>query len=144
MSLQRVSEPERASRSEQSGCAVGQTGGEEGVGGDGGGGAGNGDDGGCEGGLQSPSHSTVYSTRKSPPPRPTCSDASVSKLYCPLVLSGSRTRPAHSKRPPAAAAAPRLGLHAPCTCTPLAVVLTTCLSGESKLEPVGSSTDTVT
>ena len=53
-------------------------------------------------------------------------DASVRKMYCPSALSGRRTRPAHSNRPSAATGAPRLGPHAPCTCTPLAVVLTTC------------------
>ena len=115
------SETERASRSEQT------NGGQNGGGGeDGGGDDGNGDDGGCEGGLQSPSHSTVYSTLRLPPPRSTCADATVSKSYCPSALSGRRTRPAHSNRPLAATGAPRLGPHAPCTCTPLAVVLTTC------------------
>ena len=48
-----------------------------------------------------------------------------------LGLGGSSIILAHSKKPSRSMGAPSLGLHLPCTCAPLAVVLTTYSSGPS-------------
>ena len=97
------------------------------VGGIGGGGEGGGD-GGAEGGWQWPSHSTMYSTYTKLPSYAsslTAGVAVVTKVYVPSGLAGNATILAHSKKSRPASAAPSIGLHLPCTSTPLAVVLAT-------------------
>ena len=84
--------------------------------------------GGAEGGWQWPSQSTMYSTYTKLPSyafSSTAGDAVVTKVYVLSGLRGSATILAHSKKSRPASAAPSVGLHLPCTSTPLAVVLTT-------------------
>ena len=94
----------------------------------GGGALGGGIGGGAEGGWQVPSQSTMYSTCTKLPSyafSSTAGDAVVTKVYVLSGLRGSATILAHSKKSRPASAAPSVGLHLPCTSTPLAVVLTT-------------------
>jgi hypothetical protein len=130
------------------------------VGGIGGGGEGGGD-GGAEGGWQWPSHSTMYSTYTKLPSYAsslTAGVAVVTKVYVPSGLAGNATIFAHSNDPivvivvivvvvvvvvevevvvvadeevVADVTAPSVGLHLPCTSTPLAVVLITYSSASS-------------
>ena len=90
--------------------------------------------GGAEGGWQVPSQSTMYSTYTKLPSyafSSTASVAVVTKVYVLSGLTGSGTSVAHTKKPRPSAAAPSVGLHLPCTCAPLAVVLTTYSSASS-------------
>ena len=89
--------------------------------------------GGAAGGRQSPSQSTMYSTYTKLPSCAfslTAGVAVVTKLYVPSGLTGSKIILAHSKKSPTFTA-PSIGLHLPCTSTPLAVVLTTYSSASS-------------
>ena len=109
---------------------VGETGG----GGEGGGGDGGGGKGGADGGRQSPSQSTMYSTYTKLPSyafSSTASVAVVTKVYVLSGLTGSGTSVAHTKKPRPSTPTPSDGLHLPCTCAPLAVVLTTYSSASS-------------
>ena len=85
--------------------------------------------GGAEGGWQVPSQSTMYSTYTKLPSYAlllTASVALVTNVYVPSELIGSGTSLAHSKKPLTRSfGAPSIGLHLPCTSSPLAVVLTT-------------------
>ena len=85
--------------------------------------------GGAEGGWQVPSQSTMYSTYTKLPSYAlllTASVALVTNMYMPSGLIGSGTSLAHSKKPLTRSfGAPSIGLHLPCTSSPLAVVLTT-------------------
>jgi hypothetical protein len=103
------------------------------VGGSGGGGGG---DGGADGGAQWPSQSTMYSTYTLLPwySSSTSGVAVVTNVYVLSPLGGSGTWLAHSKKPrPSYGASPvGGGLHLPCTCSPLAVVLTMYSSSSSK------------
>ena len=105
------------------------------VGGNGGGAEG-GVEGGADGGWQKPSQSTMYSTYRKLPMYGSSSTAGVAvvtKVYVPSSLIGSGTICAHLKRLPRnVVPLPKLGLHLPCTSTPLDVVLTTYSSASSK------------
>ena len=86
-----------------------------------------GGDGGAEGGWQCPSQSTMYSTCTKLPSygfSSTAGVAVVTKVYVPSRLRGSSTILTHSKKSPTITA-PFIGLHGPCTSSPLDVVLTT-------------------
>ena len=108
----------------------GDGGGGDGGGGDGGGDGGGGDgggDGGAPGALQAPSQSTMYSTYTRLPSYAftfTAGDAVVTNVYVPSGLGRSGMYLAHSKKSPTTGA-PSIGLHLPCTSSPLAVVLIT-------------------
>ena len=56
----------------------------------------------------------------------------MTKVYELSGLGGSATILAHSKKPRPSSGAPSIGLHLPCTSSPLAVVLTTYSSEPSK------------
>ena len=56
----------------------------------------------------------------------------MTKVYELSGLGGSATILAHSKKPRSSSGAPSIGLHLPCTSSPLAVVLTTYSSEPSK------------
>ena len=89
--------------------------------------------GGAEGGWQVPSQSTMYSTCTKLPSYAfslTAGVAVVTKVYVPSGLAGNATIWAHWKKSPTITA-PSVGLHLPCTSTPLAVVLTTYSSASS-------------
>ena len=89
--------------------------------------------GGAEGGWQAPSQSTMYPTCTKLPScafSSTAGVAVVTKVNVPSGLRGSATILAHSKKSPTVIA-PSIGLHLPCTSTPLAVVLTTYSSASS-------------
>ena len=89
--------------------------------------------GGAAGGEHSPSQSTMYSTYTKLPSYAfslTAGVAVVTNVYVPSGLRGSATILTHSKKSPTFTA-PSIGLHLPCTSTPLAVVLTTYSSASS-------------
>ena len=91
-------------------------------------------EGGAEGGWQVPSQSTMYSTYTKLPSyafSSTASVAVVTKVYVLSGLTGSGTSVAHTKKPRPSTPTPSDGLHLPCTCAPLAVVLTTYSSASS-------------
>jgi len=84
--------------------------------------------GGADGGWQVPSQSTMYSTYRKPPSYAFSSTVGVTVVtnsYEPSALGGSTAYLAQSNMPRASISAPSIGLHLPCTISPLAVVLTT-------------------